>query len=115
MYLKSKLPHADPQTAPRPAWDTLEALAAWLETKNPDETYPFWNNLGCLFAQYGQSVGLTRRNAWIIASDAIFDRLGLGFWRRSFMFDRIAARHPRTFSAALARCRAEIARRSAQP
>lgn len=110
MYQPTKLPDADPQTKPADPF-TLEALAAWLETKPAKKTYIYFIQSDCLLEQYFKHANVP------------FDLIGGSFYFPSYGaspeqlpkgFPYIAAEHPHTFGAALARTRAEIARRSQQ-
>lgn len=88
-------------TAPQRHPLTLEALAEWLEKQPPAQPYNYTSVTTCMLAQYHQACGL-----------------GFGPWRlftsrvRRQMEFQVAADHPRTMGAALARCRNLIAKRT---
>lgn len=107
MYQPTKLPDADPQTKPADPL-TLEALAAWLKTKPANKKYCYLSNGECLLAQYFRHAGIN------------FDSMGASHYIASgcikhlpYKLNQIAVHQPHTFGAALARTRAEIARRIA--
>lgn len=80
-------------TAPAP---TLAGMVAWLETKDPSETYDWGNCLGqCLIGQYAASIG------WTIQA--------MSYKQYHSLDDGIALRGPWTFGAALARAKAKLA------
>jgi hypothetical protein len=39
---------------------TLEAFLTWVETKDPEETYHWWNTCNCACAQYAEFLGAAR-------------------------------------------------------
>lgn len=73
----------------------LTSLIAWLETKDPNETYSFLSCNHCLNAQYMRHLGYTR------------PELNISMWRdlHSKGFVTIASGRPWTFGAALERAR----------
>lgn len=118
MYQPSKLPIVEPAPA-KSAWDMLEALAEWLETKNPDEAYCWGGH--CLVEQYGCSLGLQHYRIGdrdVTCAAHAYNKVVTAFRQRypdsedSEVFG-IAFNGDHTFGAALRRCRAEIARRGA--
>lgn len=88
----------DPKWEKKTATDplSLEGLIAWLETKNPDESYNFHDCKGaCLWDQYmGRCTGSEE-----------YEKI----WKHFRTFGFSAATSPRTFGAALARARAALA------
>lgn len=71
---------------------SLQSFIAWLETKNPDESYSYMNCRGaCLVGQYMAHHG-------VVWSSAGFDEF-------ADPFNNIAASGPYTFGAALERAR----------
>lgn len=79
-----------------PAEPTLAGMVAWLETKDPSETYNWADCQGqCLVDQYAATVG------WSISNMSVsqYDALDNG----------IAYARPWTFGAALARAKAKLA------
>lgn len=77
---------------------SLEGLIAWLETKNPDEQYDYWDRSGgCLLGQYVKSLGLK----WEYHSDL---SRGLHDKFANVVLYRIVA--PWTFGGALKHARA---------
>jgi hypothetical protein len=86
---------------PKPS---LRGLIAWLETKDPDEGYEFFDCEGaCLVGQYMASLGVTLtygppKHTYMKACAAIFGGNGNDA--------SVAIEHPRTFGGALRRARA---------
>lgn len=76
---------------------SLGSLIAWLETKDPDEGYSFWNcEGGCLIGQYLTAMGHPfRGETYADLSYVMHKNFG----------DTVAIEHPRTFGGALARAR----------
>jgi hypothetical protein len=76
---------------------SLLSIIAWLQTKDPNEHYPFCNTQGrCLFSQYLVSLGYPR--------DPTVDDELFALWREMHVnFGYIAQEHPWSFGAALER------------
>lgn len=106
---------------------SLDALIAWLRTKDADSKYCFSDNGFCLFAQYALALGIKKP---YVTAGAIFENgefsgrmrkpsgrevllPGCQDWQTGSTFSRIAVGFPWTFSAALDRALA-IRARSAQ-
>jgi hypothetical protein len=97
-YLKDKLYLTEPVTEEVPATKyspTLDSLIAWLETKDPAETYNWWDADKCLYGQFGKACGLGGHNFTL---EFIAETPG------------VALREPHTFGSALERTRALKAR-----
>ena len=80
---------------------TLDALIAWLRTKDPEEEYCWTDGGQCLFGQYAKFVG----------SDycAMINKIGVPSKATGNMIEpgEIAIGRPRTFRSALERAIAE--------
>jgi len=83
---------------------TIESLISWLEKRDPSESYDFVDIHNCLFAQYFKAHGYPNAN-----SGGNYVRLGGVMTCQLTPFpagwDRVAARTPSTFGAALERAR----------
>jgi hypothetical protein len=87
---------------------SLLSIIAWLQTKDPDEHYPFCNTDGkCLFSQYLVSLGYSQEPT----SDPVF-----ALWRMMHVhFGYVAQELPWTFGAALERAKVLNERTSGLP
>jgi hypothetical protein len=84
---------------------SLDALIAWLETKEPTEEYRYGACFGCAIAQYLMSLGVEKplvgARTWTdFAEKHLSDTPLPVHW------NKIAVREPHTFGAALERARA---------
>lgn len=86
-----------------PKWSTtpsLDGFIAWLETKDPDETYNYLNCDGeCVIGRYLGSLGIAWTNMVTMKTNFYLS------------VDRIASEFPHTFGAALRRALAYKASR----
>lgn len=79
-----------------PQWkrETLEDLIAWLETKDPDDTYDFWNCNSCLTIQWQGNFDFSRWPRWVHlmyqGQDA--GRIAVGHGAASRTFNRALTR-----------------------
>ncbi len=84
---------------------SLDALIAWLETKDPDEGYCFLSaEDGCLWARYTKDNGGVCEEPYekyALNGASMSVNLDVGTWRCD-----VAIGFPRTFGAALSRARA---------
>jgi hypothetical protein len=102
-----------------PSWKTpktddvhsLDSLIAWLETKDPDQSYDYFSGVTCLCAQYYRAKGY-----WFVLAFNIYFSHGLG--NATLLprgFDFIASVQPHTFGSALKRARAKQETEMIQP
>ena len=77
---------------------TLEALIAWLETKEPEEMYCYTSNGHCLIAQYLEHHNIPFEG--VVGDGYYYDK---NLNRHKTPFHQIAVTKPRTFGAALQR------------
>ncbi len=87
---------------PKPAPGTWASVIAWLETKDPEERYSYWDSDSCLAAQYNDSIHRIYEVPFIGAIIRLPWRL-MGFDGR---LETLARYGERTFGAALARAKA---------
>jgi hypothetical protein len=82
---------------------SIEALAAWLETKDQKETYNYGDTHNCLICQYFNSIGLTFKS---VGGSSWADNTG-NFYDLSKEFRRVAngTSGQQTFGHALERAR----------
>lgn len=112
--LESLIPaalRANPVPPPPLVPYTLAHIIAWLETKNPSESYDWNDGSCCLLAQYGRALGLPEaaldatgnyRSRYYQARERMMHAPG---YRDGFVAE-IAKSAPTTFGAALSRARA---------
>lgn len=86
-------------TKPNPL--SLQALIAWLESKPAGDSYTYSAACSCLAAQYNASIGreYLYNPTWFVFGWSKFDS----------KLERIAAKAPHTFGAALERARMMLA------
>jgi hypothetical protein len=94
-----------------PKWETtvpsLAGLIAWLETKNPNQSYQWADCSGrCLIGQYCASLGISWEE--VERSDEGEDSI---YFRLAIANDSLAYTRPHTFGGALKRARAALAAR----
>lgn len=107
MFVEDKSKFAGVEAKPDPF--TLEALTAWLRTKDAEQGYCWSPGGHCLFEQYGESLGFGE------GSDA-YNELMRGYLRCGARtasggepFFPVAVNEPHTFGHALARAEALLA------
>ena len=94
MFVETKKEDETQQGYPKPS---LAGLVAWLETKDPNETYQWETCQGhCLIGQYLHSVGIEWQ--WMVTHNP-------GLYHE-LTPNALAGRLPHTFGAALERARA---------
>lgn len=82
----------------------LAGLIAWLETKDPNETYEWDDCRGrCLIGQYGASIGLSWKAICLLETGTHDETL-----YKKLTPNCLALTHPHTFGAALERARASL-------
>lgn len=82
---------------------SLAGLIAWLETKNPNETYVWHDSNNCLIAQYGKSIGWSPMRMSTEAVEG--DITSAPYHQISTANGQLALEQPYTFGAALARAK----------
>ena len=80
---------------------SLVGLVAWLETKNPDETYEWAGCTPCLIEQYGTFAGV--KNVFAPIDPGNYETTP--YYVLSTSNHQLAAQKPHTFGAALERTR----------
>jgi hypothetical protein len=104
VMLKGETPKPD---IAKPDPCTIDGLIAWLETKNPCESYRYESPQACLFGQYGVAMGwgsprFSESRPYYMACQ----KLNGGRPPTGEPFGWVAAGNPHTFGAALKRARA---------
>ncbi len=85
---------------PRPPVATWASLIAWLETKDPEETYCYFDHGSCLAAQYNKAMGRPYDLNWAFGSSLF------SYWSFDRRMERLARNNvAKTFGAALAKAR----------
>ncbi len=86
--------------------NSLESLAAWLETKDPNEAYNYISNTNCMLCQYFRAKGIDVRSMgtedYCVETGGTYITLPTGF-------NDVSNGTIDTFGQALLRCRALIA------
>lgn len=113
MYLETKELFVEPRhSAPlevRAEPFSLESLVAWLETKDPDETYYYAATGHCLIAQYFTASGIKFYAIWCNGWDSKRDDAMIPQHPLPDHFNAVAAGGVgRTFGAALKRARSYL-------
>ncbi len=94
----------DPRWEQQTKTPSLAGMIAWLETKNPNETYSWSCKDGaCLIEQYGLSLGIEM-------SEMIDGGPGESIYDKLTTSECIALERPHTFGAALTRARGALER-----
>lgn len=103
MFLETKNKFAGAEVKTDPF--SLEALVAWLRTKDGDTAYCYMDNGECLLGQYFTAKGFRDPN---VGSDSFNygQRPGREEINLPCGWNQIALAYPRTFAAALARAEA---------
>lgn len=91
------------QSKPKPG--TMASLIAWLETKDPNETYNYLDNKQCLAGQYNREMGRKYNVANAMGGFGFFMNFDRKMERIARNYQAFFDPKNRTFGAALARAK----------
>lgn len=83
-----------------PGCFNLTGFIAWLEARDPNETYVYADAKNCALGQYSRSIGCVPRQ--------FVDRVAIEWGINQWALANALSNQPCTFGAALSRLRAEL-------